>query len=430
MSKRTPKGRKTKSPKTQLGDRGQKKKSPRRPEKEAEGGKPKTRKSRHQLAKERKAKAERDERRARKKAEEAGMNTELAGVEGLGVMAKPHIYIPIDKKRKKLRVAELEEGTIDSEEELVGEYLTQSSIRTDGTVEETKEDTQVKIKIEAARQVSDESIVESGVVSVTGANNSDGDQENKADEQIIRDDKSATNQGDDTSASCLEDPKLLKELASDQLEQLSSENSLAHSQVEKLRMQVIIKDREIESLKDEAHKQKTLLKQRQSEFDERLNKRTKNLEDIFLRELEEKVEICRKEAKAQISHELKELREQLDALKNDQEDSDSKGADFTETLLAANKCLEEEVLQIKATMDETKASMDEIVTSKLQFVQKATAEIARLQQEITMSRLTEFRLQMEVRSKQPKFKRPQSARKYLEKLPERLEINRSLSVPQ
>jgi len=138
------------------------------------------------------------------------------------------------------------------------------------------------------------------------------------------------------------------------------------------------------------------------------------------------VEICRKEAKAQISHELKELREQLDALKNDQENSDSKGADFTETLLAANKCLEEEVLQIKARMDETKASMDEIVASKLQFVQKATAEIARLQQEISMSRLTEFRLRMEIRSKQPIIKRPQSARVYLEKLPER--IQRSLSA--
>jgi len=331
MSKRTPRGRKKKSPRTQLGDKGQKKKSPRRheklKEKVAESGKPKTRKSRHQLAKERKAKVERDERLARKKAEEAGMNTDLAGVEGLGVMATAHIYIPIDKKRKKLRVAELEEGTIDSEEELVGEYLTQSSIRTDGTVEEKKkEDTQVKMKIEVPRQVSNESIVEAGVDSATGANNSEGDQENKADEQIIRDDKSATNQGDETSASCFEDPKLFKDLANDQIERLSSENSLAHSEVEKLRLQVIIKDREIESLKDEAHKQKTLLKQRQSEFDERLNKRTKNLEDIFLRELQEKVEICSKKAKAQISDELKELREQLDALKNDQEDSDSKGS--------------------------------------------------------------------------------------------------------
>jgi len=425
-----------KSPKTQLGDKGQKKKNPRRRDKltakEPEGGKSKTRKSRHQLAKERKAKAEREERLARKKAEEAGMNTELAGVEGLGVMATAHIYIPIDKKRKKLRVAELEEGTIDSEEELVGEYLTQSSIRTDGTVEEKKDDTQVEIKIKVPRQVTAESIwevEEVGAGSGTRANNPDGDQENKADEQIIEDEKLATNQGDDNNAPCPEDPNLLKELAKDQLERLSNENSLAHSEVEKLRQQVLARDMEIESLKDEAHKQKTLLKQRQSDFDERLHKRTKNLEDVFLKELQEKMEICRKEAKAKVSNELKELREQLIALKNDQEESDSKGVDFTETLLATNKGLEEEVEQIKATMDETKASMDEIVTSKLQFVQKATAEIARLQQELSLSRLTEFRLQMEIRSvQQPSSKFVQSARKYQAEIPQG--VFRSFSATQ
>jgi len=369
----------------------------------------KRRKSRHQLAKERKAKAEREERLNRKKADEANMNTELAGVEGLGVLATAHIYIPIEKKqRTKLRVCELEEGTVDTDDEEILDLISKqnSVIKEQGTakaLEKTKAEQQLsadKPQDNEVKQVAKIANLARGTVI---------DQQAAEQEVKEKDEGSGSDPLETLEIDLVEvelDPR------DEQISQLTEDNEQIQEELRKLKQRIKEQDRKVETLTDEALKQKALLKERQQDFDERLNQRTKKLEQIHLQELKEKMEIRRKEAKGEVRDEIEELQDQIAKLKKAQETKESEDPDLTATLLSVNKDLEDEIEQMKILIEESKSNMFEVINSKLQFVQKATAEIGRLHQELDKSRSTVVELRRELRSsRRPDFDNSQSARR-------------------
>jgi len=360
------------------------------------------RKSRHQLAKERKAKAEREERLKRKKADEAGMNTELAGVEGLGVLATAHIYIPIEKKqRTKLRVCELEEGTVDTDDEEILDLISkQNSLVKEQDAGKVVEKTKVAQQVSLDKEVGKIADVAKG----TAPDQQVAEQEVKEKEEGSVSDPLETLEIDLVEEEL--DPR------DEQISQLTDDNEQIQEELRKLRQRIKEQDRKVETLKDEALKQKALLKERQQEFDERLNQRTKKLEQIHLQELKEKMEIRRKEAKAEVRDELEELQDQIAKLKKAQEIKESEDPDLTATLLSVNKDLEDEIEQMKIMIEESKINMNQVINSKLQFVQKATAEIGRLHQELDKSRSTVVELKRELRSsRRPDFDNALSARR-------------------
>jgi len=400
------------SKKTPIGDKGSKRKSPKgiSPRRDKQKsitkneGDRKPRKSRHQLAKERKAKAERDERLKRKKADEAGMNTELAGFEGVGVMATAHIYIPIEKKqRTKLRVCELEEGTVDTDEEEMLDLLSKQS-----SFLKEQEKTKAVQQKESVNKPQDNEAKEvatsAEVANDTGPDKPVIEQEAKEKYEVSVSDPLETIEVDFT------EEKL--DVRDEQISQLTEDNEQIQDELLKLRQRIKEQDRQVEILNKEAQRQKALLKERQQDFDERLKQRTKKLEQIHLQELKEKMEIRRKEAQAEVRDELEELQDQIARLKNNQENKESVDTDLTETLLSVNKNLEDEMEQMKIMMEESKSNMVEVINSKLQFVQKATAEIARLHLELDKSRSTVIELQRELRSsRNPTLDNAQSARR-------------------
>jgi len=366
----------------------------------------KRRKSRHQLAKERKAKAEREERLNRKKADEANMNTELAGVEGLGVLATAHIYIPIEKKqRTKLRVCELEEGTVDTDDEEILDLISKQN-----SLIKEQEASKAAEKTKAAQQVSVDKPQDNEAKEVADVAEGIVPDQQAAEQEVKEKDEGSVSDPLET----LEIDLLQEELdpRDEQISQLTEDKEQIQEELRKLRQRIKEQDRKVETLTNEALKQKDLLKERQQDFNERLSQRTKKLEQIHLQELKEKMEIRRKEAKAEVRDELEELQDQIAKLKKAQETKESEDPDLTATLLSVNKDLEDEIEQMKIMIEESKSNMIEVINSKLQFVQKATAEIGRLHQELDKSRSTVAELQRELRSsRKPDFDNAQSARR-------------------
>jgi len=229
-----------------------------------------------------------------------------------------------------------------------------------------------------------------------------------------------------------QDPNVLKKYAAQQREQEFKTLQLKHRhkcEMDALKKVVRQKDEEIENLKqqfttqeeqnaayrEEIEKQSKILKDNESKFEKRLNQLKTNLEKIHLQELEDKVTRVRKEEQSTAKLQIEELKEQIDVAKRIQKNGRKNEEDYQvtllqlqvkdlqsqitelkrtqsgeqgakETLLKKNKELMEEVNTSTKKMKDVDGTMKQLVLSKMQFVEKSTAEIARLHQELSIAR--------------------------------------------
>jgi len=259
--------------------------------------------------------------------------------------------------------------------------------------------------------------------------------------------ESKKREGDNSNKGKYIDPNIVKKHAAIQREQEFKTLQLKHKhkcELDAFSKLLRQKDEEIENLKkqlstqeeqnlayrDELEKQSKVWKDNELEFENRLTQLKTNLENIHLQELEEKVTRVRKEEQSAAKMQIEDLKDQIEVTKRKQKnerirneedyqvtllqlqvkdlqtqiselkktESGEKGA--KENLIKMNKALMEKVNSNTKKMKDVDGTMKQVVKSKMQFVEKSTAEIARLHQELSVSRSELKRVKSELVSAQ------------------------------
>jgi len=201
-------------------------------------------------------------------------------------------------------------------------------------------------------------------------------------------------------------------------------------EIENLKQWITTQEEQNSVWKKETERQKKILKDSELEFEKRLNQLKTNLENIHLQELKEKVTRVRKEEQQAARRNVEELQEKIDIAKREQKNQKrASEGDYQVTLLQLkveeqqtqikelqteikelkrNKISDEEAKEALRRMNESlmekvstsNKKVEDVVSSKMEFVEMTTAEIARLHQEISIKNKELARFKSELLSSQ------------------------------